>query len=72
VSVVLQQVMKDKWINSGFEGEDLKPHMEPVEDFSDASRIGEQKNTKKLSHGSLHLGSRSVIVGVRVFDGWLG
>ncbi|CAL8266987.1 unnamed protein product [Merluccius merluccius] len=35
----LDQVMKDKWINSGFEGEDLKPHVEPVEDFSDASRI---------------------------------
>ncbi|CAL8364318.1 unnamed protein product [Lota lota] len=35
----LDQVMKDKWINSGFEGEDLKPHVEPAEDFSDASRI---------------------------------
>ncbi|KAJ3588759.1 hypothetical protein NHX12_009613 [Muraenolepis orangiensis] len=35
----LDQVMKDKWINSGFEGEDLKPHLEPAEDFSDASRI---------------------------------
>jgi MAP/microtubule affinity-regulating kinase len=33
--------MKDKWINSGFEGEDLKPHIEPVEDYSDAARIGE-------------------------------
>uniref|UniRef100_A0A8C5BXC2 non-specific serine/threonine protein kinase n=1 Tax=Gadus morhua TaxID=8049 RepID=A0A8C5BXC2_GADMO len=35
----LDQVMKDKWINSGFEGEDLKPHIEPVEDYSDAARI---------------------------------
>ena len=33
--------MKDKWINSGFEGEDLKPHIEPVEDYSDTARIGE-------------------------------
>ena len=41
VRPVLQQVMKDKWINSGFEGEDLKPHIEPVEDYSDAARIGE-------------------------------
>ncbi|XP_077597258.1 MAP/microtubule affinity-regulating kinase 4 isoform X2 [Stigmatopora nigra] len=35
----LDQVMKDKWINSGFDGEDLKPHIEPVEDFSDPARI---------------------------------
>ncbi|XP_055370489.1 MAP/microtubule affinity-regulating kinase 4 isoform X6 [Betta splendens] len=35
----LEQVMKDKWINSGYEGEDLKPHIEPVEDYSDPARI---------------------------------
>ncbi|XP_037125667.1 MAP/microtubule affinity-regulating kinase 4 isoform X3 [Syngnathus acus] len=35
----LDQVMKDKWINSGYEGEDLKPHIEPVEDYSDPARI---------------------------------
>lgn len=36
-----QQVMKDKWMNSGFEGDELKPHIEPAEDYSDANRIGE-------------------------------
>ncbi|XP_043996346.1 MAP/microtubule affinity-regulating kinase 4 isoform X1 [Gambusia affinis] len=35
----LEQVMKDKWINTGYEGDDLKPHIEPVEDFSDPTRI---------------------------------
>ncbi|XP_057212712.1 MAP/microtubule affinity-regulating kinase 4 isoform X1 [Triplophysa rosa] len=35
----LEQVMKDKWMNTGYEGEDLKPHIEPVEDYSDANRI---------------------------------
>uniref|UniRef100_A0A667ZB07 non-specific serine/threonine protein kinase n=1 Tax=Myripristis murdjan TaxID=586833 RepID=A0A667ZB07_9TELE len=35
----LEQVMKDKWINTGYEGEELKPHVEPVEDYSDPSRI---------------------------------
>uniref|UniRef100_A0A7N6FDE4 non-specific serine/threonine protein kinase n=1 Tax=Anabas testudineus TaxID=64144 RepID=A0A7N6FDE4_ANATE len=35
----LEQVMKDKWINSGYEGDDLKPHIEPVEDYSDPARI---------------------------------
>ncbi|KAM7374869.1 hypothetical protein PAMP_007503 [Pampus punctatissimus] len=34
-----EQVMKDKWINSGYEGDDLKPHIEPVEDYSDPARI---------------------------------
>ncbi|XP_041864747.1 MAP/microtubule affinity-regulating kinase 4 isoform X5 [Melanotaenia boesemani] len=35
----LEQVMKDKWINTGYEGEELKPHIEPVEDYSDPARI---------------------------------
>ncbi|XP_047665454.1 MAP/microtubule affinity-regulating kinase 4 isoform X1 [Tachysurus fulvidraco] len=35
----LEQVMKDKWMNTGFEGDELKPHTEPVEDYSDAARI---------------------------------
>ncbi|XP_035769960.1 MAP/microtubule affinity-regulating kinase 4 [Neolamprologus brichardi] len=35
----LEQIMKDKWINIGYDGDELKPHMEPVEDFNDTSRI---------------------------------
>uniref|UniRef100_A0A4W6DW39 MAP/microtubule affinity-regulating kinase 3 n=1 Tax=Lates calcarifer TaxID=8187 RepID=A0A4W6DW39_LATCA len=35
----LEQVMKDKWINTGYEGDELKPHIEPVEDYSDPARI---------------------------------
>ncbi|XP_034722877.1 MAP/microtubule affinity-regulating kinase 4 isoform X1 [Etheostoma cragini] len=35
----LDQIMKDKWINIGYDGEDLKPHTEPVEDLNNASRI---------------------------------
>ena len=33
--------MKDKWINIGHEGEELKPHIEPDGDLNDTSRIGE-------------------------------
>jgi len=43
-SVILskhQQIMKDKWINIGHEGEELKPHIEPDGDLNDTSRIGE-------------------------------
>ncbi|KAM9441000.1 MAP/microtubule affinity-regulating kinase 4 isoform 2-T2 [Clarias gariepinus] len=35
----LEQVMKDKWMNTGYEGDELKPHTEPVEDYSDPTRI---------------------------------
>ncbi|TNN76768.1 MAP/microtubule affinity-regulating kinase 4 [Liparis tanakae] len=35
----LEQIMKDKWINIGYDGEDLKPHTEPVEDLNNISRI---------------------------------
>ena len=48
VTLILQQVMKDKWINAGYEGDDLKPHIEPVEDYSDPARIGELAGTMLL------------------------
>uniref|UniRef100_A0A3Q3F3W1 non-specific serine/threonine protein kinase n=1 Tax=Labrus bergylta TaxID=56723 RepID=A0A3Q3F3W1_9LABR len=35
----LEQIMKDKWMNVGYDGEELKPHSEPVEDLNDTSRI---------------------------------
>uniref|UniRef100_A0A8C2L1H4 non-specific serine/threonine protein kinase n=1 Tax=Cyprinus carpio TaxID=7962 RepID=A0A8C2L1H4_CYPCA len=35
----LEQIMKDKWINVGYENDELKPHVEPVEDYNDSSRI---------------------------------
>ncbi|XP_054883796.1 MAP/microtubule affinity-regulating kinase 4-like isoform X5 [Poeciliopsis prolifica] len=35
----LEQIMKDKWINVGYEGVELKPHVEPEEDFGDSGRI---------------------------------
>lgn len=38
-----QQIMKDKWINVGYESDELKPHTEPEEDFSDTSRVGEKR-----------------------------
>lgn len=33
--------MKDKWMNVGYETDELKPHLEPVEDYNDSERIGE-------------------------------
>ncbi|XP_028274889.1 MAP/microtubule affinity-regulating kinase 4 isoform X3 [Parambassis ranga] len=35
----LEQIMKDKWINIGYDADELKPFVEPTEDFSDTSRI---------------------------------
>ncbi|XP_063167948.1 MAP/microtubule affinity-regulating kinase 4 isoform X3 [Candoia aspera] len=35
----LEQIMKDKWINIGYEGDELKPYREPEEDFADTKRI---------------------------------
>ncbi len=31
--------MKDKWMNIGYEGEDLQPYLEPEADISDELRI---------------------------------
>uniref|UniRef100_A0A8C4T6Y3 non-specific serine/threonine protein kinase n=1 Tax=Erpetoichthys calabaricus TaxID=27687 RepID=A0A8C4T6Y3_ERPCA len=35
----LEQIMKDRWMNVGFEEEELKPYTEPEPDFSDTKRI---------------------------------
>lgn len=40
--------MKDKWINIGYEGEELKPYTEPEEDFGDTKRIGERASRKQV------------------------
>ncbi|XP_062368447.1 MAP/microtubule affinity-regulating kinase 4 isoform X3 [Cinclus cinclus] len=37
----LEQIMKDKWINIGYEGDELTPYTEPQEDFGDTKRIGD-------------------------------
>ncbi|XP_078261056.1 serine/threonine-protein kinase MARK1 isoform X2 [Rhinoraja longicauda] len=35
----LEQIMKDRWMNVGFEEEELKPYGEPEPDYSDPNRI---------------------------------
>ncbi|CAG5867015.1 unnamed protein product [Menidia menidia] len=35
----LKQIMKDRWMNAGYEGEELKPFSEPEQDLSDLKRI---------------------------------
>lgn len=42
--------MKDKWINIGYEGDELKAHIEPVEDFNDTSRIGKTGSAFTLGY----------------------
>jgi MAP/microtubule affinity-regulating kinase len=32
--------MKDKWMNMGYEEEELKPYVEPEPDYKDLKRIG--------------------------------
>lgn len=36
-----QGVMKDRWMNIGFEDDELKPYMEPKPDLNDQARIRE-------------------------------
>ena len=31
--------MKDKWMNMGYEDDDLKPYIEPIQDWADSKRI---------------------------------
>ncbi|XP_055838998.1 serine/threonine-protein kinase MARK2 isoform X24 [Episyrphus balteatus] len=36
----LETIMSDKWMNMGFEDEELKPYIEPKQDLADPKRIG--------------------------------
>ena len=38
--------MKDKWMNIGYEDDDLKPFIEPLPDINDPMRIGNEVTTK--------------------------
>lgn len=40
---LFQQIMKERWINAGFEDNELKPFLEPEADISDQKRIGKRK-----------------------------
>ena len=35
----LEVIMKDKWMNMGYEEDELKPYIEPVQDWADIKRI---------------------------------
>lgn len=36
----LEVIMKDKWMNMGYEDDELKPFIEPMADLKDQKRIG--------------------------------
>lgn len=36
----LETIMSDKWMNMGFEDDELKPYIEPKPDLQDPKRIG--------------------------------
>ncbi|XP_077261241.1 serine/threonine-protein kinase MARK2 isoform X3 [Temnothorax americanus] len=44
----LENIMKDKWMNLGYEDDELKPYLEPEPDYRDHKRIGE--STKALAN----------------------
>lgn len=38
--LLFQTIMKDKWMNMGYEDDDLKPYIEPEPEYNDLRRIG--------------------------------
>uniref|UniRef100_A0A3B1KA68 MAP/microtubule affinity-regulating kinase 3 n=1 Tax=Astyanax mexicanus TaxID=7994 RepID=A0A3B1KA68_ASTMX len=41
----LEQVMKDRWMNVGYEEEELKPYIEPQPDYKDPKRTGQHPSS---------------------------
>jgi hypothetical protein len=46
--------MKDKWMNMGYEEDELKPYVEPEPDYKDLKRIGMHSSFLccSMKHGS--------------------
>jgi len=42
--------MKDKWMNVGYEDEEMKPFIEPTRDYNDTSRVGQSFSLRSLSN----------------------
>jgi hypothetical protein len=40
-----QNIMRDKWMNIGYEEEELKPFTEPPKDLNDPARIGNSSSS---------------------------
>lgn len=36
----LETIMRDRWMNAGYEEDELRPYSEPQQDFKDHKRIG--------------------------------
>lgn len=36
----LEAIMRDRWMNTGYEDDELRPYLEPQQDFKDHKRIG--------------------------------
>lgn len=45
--------MKDRWINAGFDDDELKPYTEPELDITDQKRIGKADVTINIVTGFL-------------------
>lgn len=43
-----QQIMRDRWMNVGYEDEELKPYIEPQPDYKDPKKTG--KNRRFQNH----------------------
>ncbi|KAH7941435.1 hypothetical protein HPB49_013684 [Dermacentor silvarum] len=51
----LEVIMKDKWMNIGYEDDELKPYLEPETDLGDSKRIGKNESCDSRSSSSLSL-----------------
>lgn len=64
LSLFLQQIMKDRWINAGFDDDELKPYTEPELDITDQKRIGKADVT-------INIVTAFLLVCFSLFEGWI-
>lgn len=72
-TLILQQIMKDRWINTGFEEDELKPYTEPELDITDQKRIGKMKtgvDCAGKNQIAICFLSSLVVISVELLDRW--
>ncbi|XP_071333910.1 serine/threonine-protein kinase MARK2 isoform X13 [Trachinotus anak] len=51
-----QQIMRDRWMNVGYEEEELKPYIEPQPDYKDPRRTGRNRSARQKKDIMLQMG----------------
>jgi len=66
----VQAAMRDRWLNSGYHGEELRPHVQPSREI-DNDRVGKQQERKLKFRAVSLLSVVCLMVNINLIPGLL-